>query len=124
MCKPQRQTDERRRISCRPGSVIKLSKMQNTDGRLILTAEVTKHKIAKTSKIYLNKFARYFGLQHKPSSAPVGIACETHPVFSPQVCTRRCKLESKKTGCSRRLLWGEIYIVWMNDCVTSLRTSA
>ena len=30
--------------------------------------EVTKNKIVKTSKIYLNKFARYFGLQHKPSS--------------------------------------------------------
>ena len=41
--------------------------MQNTDGRLILT-EVTKNNIAKTSKIYLNKFAGYFGLQHKPSS--------------------------------------------------------
>ena len=42
--------------------------MQNTDERLILTAEVKKNKIAKTSKIYLNKFARYFGLQYKPSS--------------------------------------------------------
>ena len=29
---------------------------------------MTKNKIAKTSKIYLNKFARYFGLQYKPSS--------------------------------------------------------
>ena len=27
-----------------------------------------KNKISKTSKIYLNKFARYFGLQNKPSS--------------------------------------------------------
>ena len=42
--------------------------MQNADGRLILTAEVTKNKIGKTSKIYLNKFARYFGLQYKPSN--------------------------------------------------------
>ena len=40
--------------------------MQNIDGTLILTAEVTKNKIAKASKIYLNKFARYFVLQHKP----------------------------------------------------------
>ena len=32
--------------------------MQNTDGRLILMAEVTKNKIGKTSKIYLNKFAQ------------------------------------------------------------------
>ena len=28
--------------------------MYNTDGRMILTAEVTKNKIAETSKIYLN----------------------------------------------------------------------
>ena len=41
--------------------------MQNTDGWPILTVEVSKNKIAKTSKIYLNKFARYFGLQQKPS---------------------------------------------------------
>ena len=35
----------------------KLHKMQNTDGRLIVTAEVTKNKIAKTSKIIcLNLF--------------------------------------------------------------------
>ena len=37
--------------------------MQNVDGRLILKAEVAKNKMAKTTK-----FARYFGLQHKPSS--------------------------------------------------------
>ena len=43
--------------------------MQNTDGLQILTAKVTKNKIAKTSKIYLNKFARYFGLQSKPSNS-------------------------------------------------------
>ena len=42
--------------------------MQITDGRLILTWEMSKNKNAKTSKIYLNKFARNFGLQHKPSS--------------------------------------------------------
>ena len=35
--------------------------MQNTDGRLILTAEVTKNKIGKTSKIYLNKFTLFSG---------------------------------------------------------------
>ena len=35
-------------------------KIQNTDGRLILTAEVTKNKIAKTSIIYLNKFCSPF----------------------------------------------------------------
>ena len=34
--------------------ISKISKMQNTDGILILTAEGTKNKIAKTSKIYLN----------------------------------------------------------------------
>ena len=33
--------------------------VQNTDGRLILTAEVTKNKIAKTSKIYLNNLFKY-----------------------------------------------------------------
>ena len=27
-----------------------------------------KNKMAKATKIYFNKFARYFGLQHKPSS--------------------------------------------------------
>ena len=42
--------------------------MQNIDGRLNLTVEVAKNKLAKTIKIYFNKFARYFGLQHKPSS--------------------------------------------------------
>ena len=42
--------------------------MQNTDDRLILTAEVTKKKMAKRTKIYFNKFARYFGFQHKSSS--------------------------------------------------------
>ena len=61
---------------CGAGSLVhletwisKLFKMQNLDGRLILTAEVTKNKMAKTTKIYFNKFARYFGLQHKPSSS-------------------------------------------------------
>ena len=39
-----------------------MPKIQNTDGRLILTAEVTKNKIAKTSIIYLNKFAVRFSL--------------------------------------------------------------
>ena len=42
--------------------------MENTDGRLILTAEGAKNKMTKTAKIYFNKHARYFGLQHKPSS--------------------------------------------------------
>ena len=36
--------------------ISKLFEMQNTDGRLILTAEVAKNKMAKTSKIYFNKF--------------------------------------------------------------------
>ena len=34
---------------------------------MILTAEVAKNKMATTTKIYFNKFPRYFGLQHKPS---------------------------------------------------------
>ena len=33
--------------------------MQNIDGRLILTAEVAKNKMAKITKIYFNKVARY-----------------------------------------------------------------
>ena len=46
--------------------------LYNTDGRLILTAEVTKNKMAETTKIYFNKVARYFGLQQKPSSRANG----------------------------------------------------
>ena len=37
-----------------------LSQMQNKDGRLILTAEVTKTNMAKTTKIYLNKFVSIY----------------------------------------------------------------
>ena len=37
-------------------------------GRLILTAEVAKNKMTKTTEIYFKKFARYFCLQEKPSS--------------------------------------------------------
>ena len=71
--------------------------MQNTDARLILTAEVTKTKMAKTSKIYLNKFARYFGLQHKPSSGAerkklqmryMSLACFVQPLGKVCVANR------------------------------------
>ena len=42
--------------------------MQNIDDRLILTAEVAKHEMAKRTEIYFYKFGRYFGLHNKPSS--------------------------------------------------------
>ena len=39
-------------------------------GRLILTAEVAKNKVAKTTKIYYKKFARYFSLPLSSESEP------------------------------------------------------
>jgi len=43
--------------------------IQNIDGTLIQTAEMTKMKWnGKKDQIILNKIALYFGLQYKPSS--------------------------------------------------------
>jgi len=44
-------------------------RIQNIDGTLIQTAELTKMKRnGKKDQIILNKIALYFGLQYKPSS--------------------------------------------------------
>ena len=55
------------------------SKMENIEGTdRILTAEVTKNKMAKTTKICLKKFARNFGLKHRPSSGAERKKCKTY----------------------------------------------